>query len=229
MQKSSIESVTGLLRQAPILKDLSEEEMARLAASSTKKVFRKGEFIAHYGEIWPHILIIESGEISVLKMSRDGRNLGNLRLEAGEVFWSPSFFDGGPLPASLEVKDDCTVYLWQRDAVLRVIRKDCDLLWKVCLMLVGRIRQASEFVEDLAFQPVAGRLARLLLTQSEEVGNTRFARDLTLDEMSAMVGTTPVMVCKVLSRFAADGLIKVSRTELELINRSGLDEVVNIP
>ena len=64
------------------------------------------------------------------------------------------------------------------------------------------MRQASEFVEELAFQPVTGRLARLLLDQFKESDDPHIARQFTLDEMSTMIGTTPVMVCKLLSRFA---------------------------
>jgi CRP-like cAMP-binding protein len=150
--------------------------------------------------------------------------LGALRLGSGDFFISPSFFDGGPLPASLEVKEACDLYIWHQEQVLPILKQNAEVLWELCLLLTKRMRQASEFVEGLAFQPVTGRLARLLLNQFED-DDPRVARELTLDEMSTMIGTTPVMVCKLLSRFAAEGFVKVSRTQFELLDRPALEKI----
>ena len=220
-----MEKVNILLEQIQIFRHLEDQQRIQLARLATKRSFEKGEFIAHYEEIWPHMLVVESGVISVLKLSSEGRNLGALRLGSSDFFISPSFFDSGPLPASLEVKEACSIYIWHRDQVLPIIKKNCEVLWGMCLLLVQRIRQASEFVEELAFQPVTGRLARLLLDQFEDDDDPQVARELTLDEMSTMIGTTPVMVCKLLSRFAAEGYVKVSRTQFELLNRLELEKM----
>jgi CRP/FNR family transcriptional regulator len=93
------------------------------------------------------------------------------------------------------------------------------------MMLVERIRFASEFIEELAFHPLAGRLARLLLEQFDEQDDRRVPREFTLDEMSAKINTSPVMVCKLLSRFAGEGLIKVTRSSFELLDRKSLEKV----
>ena len=80
-------------------------------------------------------------------------------------------------------------------------------------------------VEDLAFHPVTSRLARLLAKHYDEPANTPIERSLTLDEMATMIGTTPVMVCKVLSRFADQGIIKISRTEFEFVDYGKLEQI----
>jgi CRP-like cAMP-binding protein len=214
-----------MIDQNPILALFDAEEIQELHGSATRKEYLRGELIAHYGEPWPFIFLVEAGWIDVLKYSPDGRNLGALAMTQGELFWSPSFFDGGPLPATLEVKEDCQIYLWDKETVHRLIRGNREAHWAWTMMLVGRIRLASDFLEELAFHPLAGRLARLLLEQFDEHEDTQVARDFTLDEMSAKINTSPVMVCKLLSRFAADGLIKVSRTTFELIDRSELVKV----
>ena len=220
-----MEKIDAFVEQIQIFRFLDEHQRIQLARLATKKGFEKGEFIAHYEEIWPHMLLVESGVIGVLKLSSEGRNLGALRLGSGDFFISPSFFDGGPIPASLEVKETCRIYVWHQDQVLPIIRQNPEVLWNMCLLLVQRMRQASEFVEELAFQPVTGRLARLLLDQFKESDDPQVARQFTLDEMSTMIGTTPVMVCKMLSRFAANDLIKVSRTEFKLLDRSELERM----
>jgi CRP/FNR family transcriptional regulator len=219
-----MERVNALLEKIQIFRNLDGQQKAELARLATRKRFEKGEFIAHYEDIWPYLFVVESGVIGVLKLSSEGRNLGALRMGSGDFFISLSIFDGGPLPASLEVKEACDIYVWHQDQVLSILKQSTEVLWELCLLLTKRMRQASEFVEELAFQPVTGRLARLLLNQFED-DDPRVARELTLDEMSTMIGTTPVMVCKLLSRFAAEGHVKVSRTKFELLDRPALEKI----
>jgi len=220
-----MEKVIELIAQSPVLAKLGEREQSTLSQRVIEKHYVKGEFVAHYGDIWPYMAIVASGAIKVIKLSPDGRTLGALRLQPGENFWSPSLFDGGPLPAALEAGEASTVFLWNRDHVLPIIQKNTQALWELCLMLMHRMRQASGFVEELTFHPVSGRLARLLINQFKDKDGDLVSRDLSLDEMSTMIGTTPVMVCKLINRFAVDGLIKVSRTEFQLTDQPGLEEI----
>jgi CRP-like cAMP-binding protein len=74
----------------------------------------------------------------------------------------------------------------------------------------------------LAFQPLTGRVARLLLDQYP-AGQNVAPRHLTLDEMASRVGTTREMVCRILYRFAEAGAIQINRTEFVFTDRSILD------
>jgi hypothetical protein len=65
----------------------------------------------------------------------------------------------------------------------------------------------------------------LLLEQFDEQEDRQVPREFTLDEMSAKINTSPVMVCKLLSRFAGEGLIKVTRSSFELLDRKSLERV----
>ena len=94
--------------------------------------------------------------------------------------------------------------------------------------MIKRTRQASGFVEELTFRPVASRLAQLLLKQFEGTDDNCLTRDLSLDEMGAIISTTPVMVCKQLYRFAENGFITVSRTEFQLKDQTGLEKVAGL-
>ena len=213
------------LARSSVLSKLSERELSTLSQWAIQRHFEKGEYVARHGEMWPYLAVITSGVINVVKFSPDGRCLGSLSLQPEAEFWSPSLLDGGPLPATLEVRKTSTIYLWHRDHILPVIQKNNQALWELSLMLMQRIRQASGFLEELTFHPVASRLAYLLLRQLEEADDNLITRNLSLDEMGAMIGTTPVMVCKQLYRFAENGLINVSRTEFQLTDQTGLERI----
>lgn len=214
-----------LLQNQLVFRKLSNREREDFSRIALAKQYDVGEFIALQGRKWPYVMLIDTGLIRVHKISREGREFGALRLPAGQVFWSPCLVDDGPLPASLQVVKDCEVFLWHKDQILPTIQRKPEALWELCTMLIQRMRQASEMVEDLAFQPVANRLAGLLIKEYQREGEEQVNRNLTLDEMAAMIGTTPVMVCKILSRFADQEIIRVSRTEFEFINWGKMEQI----
>lgn len=206
---------------------LSEDQRETLERLAVKRAFSKGEFIAHYGDQWQFIFLVERGLINVTKLSSDGRTLGDLRMGPGHLFWNPCIFDGGPMPASLESRTPSILIVWHREHIVPLLKENPDALWEICLELVARIRKASGYVEGLAFQPVAGRLANLLIEQFNISETSNISRDLTLDEMGSIIGTTPVMVCKILYRFADEGLISIDRTRLSLLDKEKLSIIAS--
>ena len=90
--------------------------------------------------------------------------------------------------------------------------------------MIRRMQLASEIVEELAFHPVMSRLAGFLLDISGNTEEEYIARDITLDEMAARIGTTREMVCRHLYRFAENGAIDINRTEFRITNRSFLED-----
>ncbi|HEY69902.1 MAG TPA: Crp/Fnr family transcriptional regulator [Anaerolineae bacterium] len=217
-----MKNIDQICPKLDVLRKLRDQDRAELTRLVIHKSYQQREIIAHHGDIWPYFMVVEKGLISITKVSAQGRLLGALRLHVGDAFWSPSFLDEKPLPASLEAKEDSRGWLWHREELLPFIRSNPEAMWDLIQVLARRMRHASGFVEELGFQPVAGRLARLILTMAETSDDPQINRDMTLEEMAAMTGTTSVMVCKLLSRFADKGMINVSRTDFELIDKDQL-------
>lgn len=185
-----------------------------------------GKYLVHEGERWPHLFMIETGETEAIKVSREGRRLVALTFNPGDVFWGLTFFDEDfEMPISLRAKGAVSIVIWSQDDLMPLSLEDGKSLWSLNGLLVHRMLQASAIVEDLAFQPVAGRLAKLLLTQYGKMGTSTIERDLTLDDMAARVGTTREMVCRLLHKFADLEMINITRTEFSLVDKEQLSKI----
>jgi CRP/FNR family transcriptional regulator len=214
-----------LLASNPIFASLSESERRQLARQSIKKQYQKGEWIAHHGDVWPYLFLVESGLIHAVKESSEGRSLSILRLESGDLFWGMSFFvEDAAMPVMLQAQSDSVVFLWSQEVMMPWLLGNGRIAWELSRLMVRRMQRASEIVEELAFQPVRGRLARLLLGHFGDAVDDFVARDLTLDEMAARVGTKREMVCRLLYQFAEEGAIEISRTEFMITNRDFLEK-----
>ena len=211
------------LEKHSVFSSLGVGERETLAALALRRDLKKGEALALQGELWPYLFLVAEGEIDAVKVSSEGRNLLVTTFGAGELFWGLAFFqDGAPLLATLEAHCPSRVYVWNRQQTEPIFLEHGRLGWELCRVMIQRMQRASTILEELAFQPVAGRLARLLLDHFVIAGEEVIKRELTLDEMAARIGTTREMICRALYRFADNKLIEVTRTEFFLTDKNGL-------
>ena len=208
-----------------IFTHLDPGETKALVELAQTRRYQAGEWIVQFGDVWPYLFFIKSGEVTAVKESLEGRSLILTTLRAGEVFWGLAFFiQDAPMPASLRALQDIELLLWSRESLLPLFLRDGRLSWELSCLMIQRVQLASEIVEKLAFHPVGGRLARLLVEFAGNTSQGPIARDLTLDEMAARVGTTREVVCRFLHRFSDQGLIEITRTEFSITDRKGRED-----
>lgn len=220
-----MQKLLDCLSQAPVFSKLTERERAGLAASAAEKKYGKDEYVCWQGEVWPFVAFIASGRLEWAMLSPEGRRQVVFTLRPCEVVWGHSVVDGLSMPASLEVREDAVLYLWKGDAILPIIQKNAQAAWDVSHILMNYMRNVREVVYGFAFHPVAGRLARLLLTNYHPVDGKPAPRNLSLDQMADTVGTTRELVSRTLHRFADEGLIRVNRVEFAFLDREKLESL----
>jgi CRP-like cAMP-binding protein len=216
----------NFLVQNKIFSHLDKSVLNRIETSAQRRYFQAGEWIVHQGDIWPYLFLVSKGEVIAVKESAEGRSLTLAVVKTGEIFWGLAFFlKNAPMPAGLIISQDCEVLLWSHETFLPFLLENGMLSWELSCLMIQRVLFASEIVEKLAFQPVAGRLASLLLDQSNDYSSAQLPRDLTLDEMAARIGSTREMVCRFLHRFSDDGIINITRTEFSVTDRKRLQDL----
>ena len=218
-----MDALHNCLTKIPVFSKLSPVDRTHLAQLATRKTYRKGQFICLQGDIWPYVLYIASGRVGWVMLSPEGKRQVVLSRGSCDVVWSHSLFDNEPMPASLEVMEDCEVFLWHGEHIFPIVSRHVEAVWDIARELVVTMRQIREVVYGFAFHPVAGRLARLLLNRYQPVEGQPAHRDLTLDEMADTIGTTRELVSKTLHRFADEGMIKINRVEFVFMDKEQLE------
>jgi len=227
MNKSLSEFAEQLAQDA-VFSSLSALDLEKIARRARPRHYVKGEWVIHYSDIWPYLLWVESGKIIALKESGEGRSLITTTILPQESFWGMAFFqDDAPMPVALVADEESRIYLWSREDLLPFLLENGKMSWELSRQMVSRMKQASEIVESLAFHPVPGRLANLLLDRYSGSGENPVARDLTLDQMAAHIGSTREMVCRALYKFADQGAIKIKRTEFLISDEKLLKQIAH--
>ena len=215
-----------LFDQNPVFSVLSDDKKDLVKNQAIFKRYAKGEFLIIDGDIWPYLFLIVKGSIHALKSSVEGRNLVVTTFNEGDIFWGLAFFyEAMPMPVSLEVVENTTIMLWSADSLIPILKSEGEAAWELSRLMVYKMLRASEILEEMTFQPVAGRLAKLLMDTVRDQHNGPITRSLTLDEMAARIGSTREMVCRFLHRFADDGIIDITRTEFRVMDANKLAKV----
>ena len=208
------------LSENPLFSKFSQIELDRLIDSSIEKKYPEDQWITHYGSDWPYLFLVEQGQMTAIKESPEGRTLVVITLDKGEVFWGVGFFrEGIGMPVALVANQETHLRLWSRERLEPFMIDNGQFTWDLAQLMAERMMLASRILEELAFQPVAGRLAHLLLTQFEDQSGDVLSRDLTLDDMAARIGSTREMVCRHLYHFADKGAIQINRTEFKITDQ----------
>lgn len=93
-------------------------------------------------------------------------------------------------------------------------------------MMADRVRHLSLMVYDLGLLSVRARLARFLL--SEHNARRDSPVRWTHAEIAAQVGTVRVVISRTLSALADEGLIRLDRQRIEILDPAALAEAAEL-
>jgi CRP-like cAMP-binding protein len=223
---TAMTTVDKLLAQSPVFETLTDIQRKDLMDMSIQRSFRRDAVIAFAGDVWPYLFFIASGSINALKESVEGRSLIVTTFTTGDIFWGLAFFhEEMCMPVTLHACEETCIYLWSHERLLPFLLSEGRFSWELSRLMIHKMARASQILEEMVFQPVAGRLAKLLIDLARDEPQGAVTRSLTLDEMAARIGSTREMVCRFLHRFADEGLIDISRTEYSITDPRRLSGV----
>ena len=100
--------------------------------------------------------------------------------------------------------------------------------------LAAEVRRLTHHVEELHFLDITGRLASRLVRLAGEAGASRLADGpirlagpLTQGDLAAMIGCTRQSVNKLLGQFTDDGLIRLERERIVVLDLEGLNRTAH--
>lgn len=220
----------ALLKRVPFFSKLSESDLAMLADHLHRRMYRKGTILFDKGSPARTLYVIESGRVRVFIPGEMGEELSVNVYGAGDVVGELCILDGRPRCASAITMEDTAALTLDREDLRRCVAASPEIAFAVMEVLSARLRYSTEYAESLAFLDVYGRVAGRLLDLAErsgvEPGETKIDVELTQEELATLVGATRRSVSKALGTFQDQGLIKLGRGQITILDREGLERRV---
>jgi len=206
---------------------LPPEVQEKLIAVAIPRHFDAGQVIYVEGEPAEAIFIIERGWVKATRMSRQGREQALRFLHSGGVFGDAAVFAGSPYPGTVTALEAVDLWAIPAEDVLRLARQYPDLAIAITRRMGERVLHYVELIEDLSLRSVEARVARTLLRNAEQKdGRLVIPRQAwtTFDAMAVRLGTVRDVLSRVLRTLENDGLLKVDRQEIVLLDPESLAE-----
>lgn len=223
----SISEHLSTLRRLPLFNDLSDAELALIAAGVSRLSFHKGTVIFAEGDVCHELLIVEDGEVKLLKSALNGRHQLLSIERKGSALAEVAVFDGGRYPATAEAATPTTLLRLSADSFRRICVNNPELALKLFKVLAHKLRHLVSLIEELSFSTVRVRLIAHLIRLAEQNGNpgpnlVQFELTENNEELAARLGTVRELISRNLGRLHGDKLIEMNKRTVTIPDLSAL-------
>jgi CRP/FNR family transcriptional regulator, cyclic AMP receptor protein len=216
----------ALLQNTPLFAAMAIDAVARLAEKATRRSYARGEVIFREDDPGDALFVVVSGLVKVYRSSLDGDEMVLVTLGPRAVFGELPMIDGGVRSASAAAVEPTTVLTLKRSALLEALQGSLELADGLLRSMGSMVRRLTDQAADLVFLDLHGRVAKLLLALSEELGTSEpggraLDLHLTQSDLANMVGGSRQSVNQVLNSFERLGYLDLDGRRI-LIRRPEL-------
>ncbi len=194
--------------------------LAELARRARPLRVPAGTRLFDAGQPCPGFPIVDEGSVRVSLASPDGRQMELYRVEPGEVcvVSATCLFAHRVATAQGEARTETALRLVSPEDFEAVCERDPLLRRYVMGLMAERLADLMALVEAVAFQRLDQRLAALLAARGARLVATH-------QQLADELGTVREIVSRLLRRFERDGLVRLGRERIEVVDAAGLQRV----
>jgi CRP-like cAMP-binding protein len=211
----------GGLGQNVILAGLPARDRERVIAAAKPVVLATRDVLYHANEPVRQVYFLTRGVCSLITVMRDGSVLEVGMVGHEGVVGIPAVLGGGTLPSECWVHvPPCEALVVSDQALARILTESTPLRERLYRYTQALFAQIMQSVACNGYHTVLQRCCRWLLMTQDRVGDNRFK--LTHEFLSMMLGVRRASVSEVSERLQAEGIIRNSPGQIEIIDRIGL-------
>lgn len=211
------------LRAVPLFAPLRLGDLEYLSRVLRTQEYPKNRVILFAQDPCEAFYILRSGQVKVMLVAEDGREVILSLRNTGEFFGEAALLDNEPQSASVIATEESAMYILRRDDFHRCITQMPGVAFGLLRSLYARLREADQKIGGLILLDVAGRICHLVLQLADSNDGTAVARPPTHQVMAQMIGSSRETVSRTIKSLAAQGLLELSRTSIKILDRAAVE------
>jgi CRP-like cAMP-binding protein len=216
------------LRTIPLFTQLSDEEVTRVTQAARERTYPKNSVILFEDDPGDALYVVLTGEVKVVLIGEDGREVILSILRSGDFFGEMSLIDNQPRSAHVIATEASNLMVLRRDEFRDCLEQAPRIALGLLQALSRRLRRADDKIGGLVLLDVTGRVARVLLELADEHDGEHVPRKITHHMLAQMIGSSRETVSRTLRELADQGLIQVSRKDIAILDRSRLEDLAGL-
>lgn len=196
---------------------LSTQMKDKLYEMGTIKLYKEGEIIMNENSYIRAIPIVLTGSIRVMRVDEEGREILLYYIRPGESCIMS--FLGGIHSETSKVKavaeEDVEILFIPIEKAGMLIKNNSEWLDYIFRLYHKRFEELLSVVNEVAFKKMDDRILHFLKEKQKLTGSNEIS--ITHQELSEELGTSRVVVSRLLKQMEGEGMVKLGRNKILLM------------
>jgi len=224
------------IKKCPIFGDIlfNEDPSIMEGIEYKTKVFEKGEVVARQGDLCKGLYLLIKGSVKTEMVNETGGVLSIEKINAVRPL-APAFIFAkvNVFPVDVTATEKSEILFISKEDILKLFQRDTSFMERYIQFNANKAQFLSEKLQMLTIKTIRGKLAHYILglyyRQQTEYHNTSQKKnivsfDKNQTELAKFFGVTRPSLARILHEMEQEGLILVTRKEVEILDINGLKE-----
>ena len=212
----------GIQTLFPIWNKLTDLQKEKLEQSAVRRTVKKGTLLHNGDTDCQGLLLVEEGQLRAYILSEEGREVTIYRLFAMDLclFSASCLMNSIQFDITIETEKDTSLWMIPPDVYKEVMEESAAAANCTNEVMASRFSEVMWLMEQVLWKSFDKRLAAFLTEESILEGTGELK--ITHEKIAAHLGTAREVVTRMLKYFQTEGLVRLSRGTVEVIDPEGL-------
>ena len=209
----------------PIWNKLTKKQQEKLDKTVTNRNVKKGTIIHNGSMTCVGLILVESGQFRSYIYSEEGREITIYRLFEMDIciFSASCVMRNIQFDITIEAEKDSVVWIIPPNVLKEIMEESAPMANYMNQIMAGRVSEGMWLMEQIMWKSFDKRLASFLLEESVVEENT--VLKITHEKIANHLGTAREVVTRMLRYFQSEGMIRLTRGTVEIIDKKSLENL----
>ena len=224
-------NITINLRNIPLLAHLTAGEMEKVKAELRIRRYARREVVLQKGGGGDSLLFLLSGQMQVIDVTEDGREIGLRMLSPGDFFGELALINNSTRTASVVALSEALVAFLPSATALHLFTHSPSVASQMLRNLAQKVQRDSEFRAMLSINNTSKRIFNFLLLMKQKTpGKPDSVENLpTHQNIANMISTSRETVTRTLLTLAQQRIIQKDAHHLIIVDPEALQKLAQDP
>lgn len=214
-----------IIKEFNTLKSLTKEELMRVSACKTGKLYKKGQVIFEEGETLNGVYCVRDGVCKLTKLSENGKDQVVKLVVKGGLLGKRSLVSEQKTNLSAIALNDMEMCFIPKSEIMNDLSKNPKFTMDVLREMANDLKESDDSLVNMAQTSVKRRMAEILMYIQDNFGTDDegyLSIVLSREDYASIVGTATESAIRILSQFKKEGLISTSGKRIKIEAYNGL-------
>ena len=214
------------IKELPFWDKLTASEKIYVKQNASIRTYERGENLTACGGFCLGMIHVLSGQIRVLMLSEEGREITLYRLNKGDscILSASCILSQITFEVDMVATEKTELLVVNSSAYGKLMEQNLNVKCFSYELAMERSSTVIWVLQQIIFAKFDQRLASFLLRVSDKSNSLEIT--MTKEAIAQEVNTAREVVSRMLRTFAEDGLIEMENKTIRILNRAGLQKIL---